>query len=110
VKRAAFRKPIIAGILLTPVCLLLATGSAGAGRGRYLYAKLLYPYAMISALVFDSLLIPSILFAVPQFPLYGALCGLAAAKGRVRMVGLGVIMMHALAVALCFLLLGSNFA
>jgi hypothetical protein len=104
------RKPIIIGVLLTPVGLLLAIGSGGAGHGDYFYAKLLYPYAMISALVFDSLVIPSLLLAVPQFPLYGALCGLAAAKGRRWMVGLGIIMMHALAVALCFLLLSSNFA
>ncbi|HZH30389.1 MAG TPA: hypothetical protein VEY11_06460 [Pyrinomonadaceae bacterium] len=109
-KHAAFAKLLIVGILLTPVCLLLATGSAGAGHGDYFYAKLLYPYAMISVLVFDSLLLPSILFAVPQFPLYGALCGLAAAKGHRWMVGLGIIMTHALAVALCFLLLSSNFA
>lgn len=106
----ASRKPLIIGVLLTPVCLLLAIGSGGAGHGDYFYAKLLYPYAMISALVFDSLVIPSILFAVPQFPLYGALCGLAAAKGRMWAVGLGIVMMHALAVALCFLLLSSNFA
>jgi len=96
--------------LLTPVCLLLAIGSAGAGHGDYLYAKLLYPYMMLSSLVFDSLVIPFILLAVPQFALYGALCGLAAAKGRTLTVGLAIIIMHALAVALCFLLLSSNFA
>ncbi|MCA1566138.1 MAG: hypothetical protein LC803_10975 [Acidobacteria bacterium] len=106
----AIRKSLIIGVLLTPVCLLLAIGSGGAGHGDYFYAKLLYPYAMLSALVFDSLVIPSILFAVPQFPLYGALCGLAAGKGQMWTVGLGIMMTHALAVALCFLLLSSNFA
>jgi hypothetical protein len=109
VKRAAFGKLFIIGILLTPVCLLLAIGSGGAGHGDYLYAKLLYPYTMLSAPVLDSLVAPSILFAVPQFPLYGALCGLAAAKGRALTVGLAIMIMHASAVALCFLLLGEIF-
>jgi hypothetical protein len=95
--------------LLTPVCLLLAIGSGGAGHGDYFHAKLLYPYMMLASLVFDSLAIPFILLAVPQFPLYGALCGLAAAKGRTWTVGLAIIIMHALAVALCFLLLSAIF-
>ena len=95
--------------MLTPVCLLLAIGSAGAGHGDYLYAKLLYPYMMLASLLFDSFAIPFILLAVPQFPLYGALCGLAAAKGRGLIAGLAIIIMHALAVALCFLLLSEIF-
>jgi len=108
--RATFGKTLVIGVLLTPVCLLLAVGSGGAGHGDYFYAKLLYPYAMLVALLFDSLVIPFILLAVPQFPLYGALCGLAAAKGLGLTAGLALIIMHALAVALCFLLAGSNFA
>ncbi len=91
------------------MCLLLAIGSGGAGHGNYLYAKLLYPYMMLASLPFDSLAIPFILFAIPQFPLYGALCGLADAKGRLLTVGLAIIIMHALAIALCFLLLSEIF-
>ncbi len=90
--------------------MLLAIGSGGGGHGDYFYAKLLYPYTMLSALVFDSFAIPFILLAVTQFPLYGALCGLAAAKGRTLTVGLAIIIMHALAVMLCFLLLSANFS
>jgi hypothetical protein len=100
-KGALIGKPLIIGVLLTPVCLLLAIGSGGAGHGDYFYAILLYPYTMLSALVFDSITIPFILFAVLQFPLYGALFGLAAAKERGLMAGLAIIIMHALAVALC---------
>ena len=96
--------------MLTPVCLLLAIGSGGGGHGDYFYAKLLYPYTMLVALVFDSLAIPFLLFAVLQFPLYGALCGRAAAKGRAWAAGLGIIIMHATAAALCFLLSSRNFA
>lgn len=92
------------------MCLLLAIGSAGAGHGDYLYAKLLYPYMMLASLLpFDSFAIPFILFAIPQFPLYGALCGLADAKGRLLMVGLAIIIMHASAIALCFLFLSEIF-
>lgn len=109
-KGAATGKFLIIGVLLTPVCLLLAIASGGAGHGDYFYAKLLYPYAMLSALIFDSLTIPFILFGVLQFPLYGAVCDLFAAKGRAWTVGAALIIMHALAVALCFLLPGSNFA
>ena len=109
-KGAPFGKPLIIGILLTPVCLLLAIGSGGAGHGDYFYAKLLYPYTMLSALVFDSIAIPLILFAVLQFPLYGALYGLAAAKGRAWAAGLAIIIMHATTAALCFLPPSLNFA
>ncbi|HEY9402260.1 MAG TPA: hypothetical protein VIQ24_06180 [Pyrinomonadaceae bacterium] len=103
-------KPLIIGALLTPVCLLLAIGSGGAGHGDYFYAMLLYPCTMLSALVFDSITIPFILFAVLQFPLYGALFGLAAAKGRGLIASLAIIIMHATAAALCFLLPSLNFA
>ncbi len=61
---AIFGKPLIIVILLTPVCLLLAIGSGGAGHGDHFYAKLLYPYTLLFVHVFDSMAIPSILSAV----------------------------------------------
>jgi len=53
------------GVLVTPLAALLALGSAGAGHGDYVFAKLLFPAFMLPPL---GLLI---WLALAQYPLYG---------------------------------------
>ncbi|MFO0962634.1 MAG: hypothetical protein U0625_06965 [Phycisphaerales bacterium] len=62
---------LLLGIIITPFALLLAVVSAGAGHGDYVLAKLLFPFTMLSSLVFRSITVPFILLAVVQFPFYG---------------------------------------
>jgi hypothetical protein len=108
-KIAAFWKPIIVGALLTPLCLLLAIGSGGAGHGNYFYAKLLYPYTMLPALGEGAIWLPAILFAVFQFPLYGLIYALAAKRRKQAIAAIVLVIAHAFAVVLCLQLANPNY-
>lgn len=109
-KIASFWKPIMAGALLTPVCLLLAIGSGGAGHGDYFYAKLLYPYTMLLALGEGTIWLPAILLAVFQFPLYGLIYSLAAKRRKQAIAAIVLVIAHALAVILCLQLADPNYS
>ena len=59
-RRRKFWVPMIASLIVTPVALLMGIGSAGAGHGDYLLAIILFPYTLLSTLVFDSITPPFI--------------------------------------------------
>ena len=63
--------PVIAGLIVTPFTLLLAIASAGAGHGDYFWAKVFYPYTMLSGIALKSITIPFMVVAVLQLPTYG---------------------------------------
>src|SRR5215472_14499995 len=86
------------GGLVTLLAALLAIASAGAGHGNYLFARVLFPYTMLlTRLTDDTVTLPLIVLGLAQFPLYGAVVGLAASTGRV-----GLTLAHLGAVVLCF--------
>lgn len=98
-----FWKPVIASLLATPVCLFLGLVSGGVGHGDYVLARILFPYTMLAALLFEEIAAPLILLAVVQFPLYGVILGTAAKRGRSGAALLVVLVVHALSAAACFL-------
>lgn len=106
----AFLLPLVLGLLLTPPLLLVAIASAGAGHGNYFWAKVLFPFTLLSVLVFDSITTPFIALAVIQFPCYGLILGKANVRGRLgRYAGL-LLLIHSLAVIACFVLANANFS
>lgn len=102
--------PIIAALILTPVALLLGIGSAGAGHGDYFWAKVLFPYTMLSAFLFGSITVPFILLAVAQFPLYGAGLGYARGGRQFALLAAALLLLHATAAAAVFSLAGEDFS
>ena len=66
---------------MTPICLLLALVSAGAGHGDYVLARVLYPYSLLLTRLTGSLSMPFVILAVAQFPAYGWLFGMARSRG-----------------------------
>jgi len=92
------------GVLVTPVAIVLALFSAGAGHGHYEFAKLFFPYSMLLTLsTHNTITAPLILLAFLQFPLYGAIIGLATWRKTVACaVGLVIVVFHAAAVERCF--------
>lgn len=85
--------------------------SAGAGHGNYFVAKILFPFTMLSTVIFDSIRVPFLFLAVAQFPLYGVILGVANRKAIfVTSAIIGLAIMHLLAVAACFLLIDENFS
>ena len=105
-----FWKPVLVSILLTPIFLFLGVVSAGAGHGNYLLAKILFPFTMLSTVAFNSITIPSMVFAVIQFPLYGVILGVSGERGRFRKIAALLAVTHALAVGICLLAVSDNFS
>lgn len=97
---------IILGFLVTPLFLFLAASSTGAGYGDYFFAQLLFPYTMLSALLFDSITGPFIVIAFIQYILYGCIIGVAFRSGRENGAVLVIGGIHSAAVILCFFTLG----
>jgi hypothetical protein len=109
-KASAISKPLVVSLIATPLFLFAAVASAGAGHGSYMLAKILFPFTMLSTLAFGSIIAPAIALAVLQFPFYGFILGTANVKGRFRTRPAVLLLIHILAVAACFILIGDNFS
>ncbi|HEX8735546.1 MAG TPA: hypothetical protein VF721_09500 [Pyrinomonadaceae bacterium] len=109
-KARGFWKPFIISLAAMPFCLFFGMASAGAGHSDYFFAKVLFPFTMLSVLVFNSITIPFFLLAVAQFPLYGIILGFANLKNKLRVSTIGLLLVHLLALAVCFLLTGERFS
>jgi hypothetical protein len=109
-KASAISKPLVVSLIATPLFLLAAVASAGAGHESYLLAKILFPFTMLSTLVFGSIIAPAIALAVFQFPFYGFILGKANVKGSFRTRAAVLLLIHILAVAACFILIRDNFS
>ena len=107
--KSKFWVPFGISLALTPVALLLGAGSAGAGHGDYLWAKLLFPMTMVSAILFKVITPPFILLAIVQYPAYGLILGRANSRGRLNHVLAALTATHVLFVALCFAAPRGNF-
>lgn len=96
------------GVIVTPIAFFLALLSSGAGHGHYEFARLFFPYTMLlTRLANDTITVPLIVLALVQFPLYGAVVGVAISKRPVaRLVGcvavLLIVVAHTTAVVKCF--------
>ena len=98
--------PLIVSVILTPVALVLGFLSAGSGHGNYLLAKIIFPYTMLSTVLFNSITSPFLLVAAAQLPMYGLILSLAD-KRRVVVYTLPVI--HILFASLCIFFIPEGF-
>ena len=91
--------PLFVSLLITPVCLLIAAISGGAGHGDYTAAIVMFPYAALFIVFFDRFPAATMIMAslaILQFPLYGAAMSIYARKKRMRMALVGVLCLHLL--------------
>ena len=109
-KTFGFWKPIIISLIVTPFALLLGIASAGAGHENYFWAKILFPYTMLSTFFFQSITIPFILLTIVQFPPYGFLLAVAGERKRLGPLGVVMAVVHILGVMLCLILPSENFS
>jgi hypothetical protein len=105
-KNARFWVPVAASVVVTPVLLLLAVGSAGVGHNKSepVLPHVLFPFPLLALkLLGDAgpLLLLVLLLWAAQYPLYGLVIGLAARRGRGLACAalLAVLVVHGLAVA-----------
>src|SRR5690242_17468490 len=90
--------PFLISLIVTPVALVLGMMSAGLGHGDYFLAKWLFPYTMLSTVLFGSITIPFLLLGIAQFPIYGFLVS-REKKPFETMMLLGLIHLVPVAVA-----------
>ena len=107
-KTFEFWPPIVVSLAVTPVALFVGLVSAGAGHGNYVAVKILFPYTMLSTVLFESINTPFVVLGLVQFPLYGLILGLAGQ--RFESVAKVLAIVHVLAVLLCFALVSKNFS
>ena len=110
VKSSEFWLPLGVSLLVTPFCLLIAIASAGAGHGSDALAKVLYPFTLLSTIMFGSITTPFLLLAAIQFIIYGLVFGLANVNGRFVPLVFLAIGLHIGGVIACFVLIGRNFS
>ncbi len=108
-KTFAFWLPIIISLIVTPFALLLSIGSAGGGHEDYFWAKIFFPYTMLSTFLFESITIPFIIIAIIQFPFYGLILAFATKKKNLGLLIILLGLVHFLASASSLFLLNETF-
>ncbi|MHC4341534.1 MAG: hypothetical protein ACYSX0_15150 [Planctomycetota bacterium] len=93
-------------LALTPFALIGAMISGGAGHGDYLWAKVFFPYSMLTIHAHGCIETPAIVMAVAQLPLYGLFLAWNAKwrPARLRKMAILLTALHAVAVLLCFVI------
>ena len=65
---------------------------------------------MLSTLYIGVISLPIVVLAIAQFPLYGAVIGIAGGRGKTFHVSAVIALVHLIAVVMCFVLLkGGSF-
>lgn len=105
-----FIPPFALMLVLTPFCLLVGFFSAGAGHGSYFFAKVLFPFTMISTVFYDEITLTFLVLGLIQFPMYGVFLGAMNRFGLKRSAIVALSILHLSATAACFLLIGENFS
>ncbi|MBN1787657.1 MAG: hypothetical protein JW806_04615 [Sedimentisphaerales bacterium] len=103
-------KILVGALLITPLVIVLALISAGAGHGSYFLCKLFFPYTMLSTHLYEVITTPFMFLAVIQIPLYGLLLSITNKKRTVVIIGVIIAFLHLVAVFLCFIILMPNFS
>jgi hypothetical protein len=95
--------PFYLSLIATPIGLFLAYITVGPmGHGSFSLAKFIFPYAALSLLVFENIW-PVLLLASIQFPIYGIILSIFSAKKSLDWIFLSLLILHILAVILCFM-------
>ncbi|MBD0326783.1 MAG: hypothetical protein ICV68_10140, partial [Pyrinomonadaceae bacterium] len=101
-KNAEFLKPIIISVVLTPLALYVSYVSI-VSRQDYFWAKVFFPYTMLSKPLLGALYVPALLLAVVQFPFYGVILAFAGERKKLGTVAIWLVVVHGLATALCLM-------
>lgn len=98
--------PLFVSLFVTPVCLFLAYITVGPmGHGSFFLPKILFPYASLSLLASDNIVLTLLLAAV-QFPLYGIMLSIASTNQALGTAFSILCIIHILAVILSFMYVG----
>ncbi len=102
----SFWPPFVVSLFITPFALFSGFESMIVGRGDHFMAKLLFPYTMLSRLIFGVIPVPFFIVGIFQFPVYGAILGWMNRRSDMRYALLSLTILHLGAALFCLLLVG----
>lgn len=100
-------KPFGLSLIATPFFLLAGLASGGAGHGDNMWAKILFPYTMLSTIFFHSITPVFIVVAFAQYPVYGFILSILNEN---KFVGIAIVAVHTVSAVLCIILIGESFS
>jgi hypothetical protein len=92
-------------IVFTPILFLLAFFTGGAGHGTYFFMKLIYPYTMLSILLFGSIKTTILFAGTFQYVFYGLILTHAESVNKLRVAAYTILIIHTISFVLCLVLL-----
>jgi hypothetical protein len=94
--------PIIVGIVLGVLLGFVSFLATAGGHGTYVPAALFFPAPLLLSIALNAISKPALFVAAAQWPLYGAVVGLAARRGYPREAIICLTVVHALLTMACF--------
>jgi hypothetical protein len=94
----------VGSLLLTPALIWVALLSAGGGHGDYVWAKVFFPFTILSTNIFRVVTPVFLGVGLVQTPLYGLILGVFAKSGRLLLASCWLLLVHISAVVACFVL------
>ncbi len=89
------------GSLFELPALAAAVLSSGAGHGHYTAARILFPVSMLLTLIYDTIGTISVVVALMQFPIYGAVLYWTKVR-KIYVLAVVLASLHVVAVIACF--------
>lgn len=75
----------------------------GGGHGTYVPAIMIFPFGLISFVLFDKLITPFVILAILQFPIYGLLVDYSISKGKKQIVVSSIFIAHIIVAIVIFI-------
>ncbi len=91
---------VIIGAVVTPITIVLAVISGGAGHGDYLWARVFFPLlTMVMLGGAGSFVVP---FVFAQYPFYGWYIGRCISKRRFVRLAVVLLLLQIIPMIICF--------
>lgn len=94
--------------LLTIPLLFVAILFMGGGHGTYIPAMALFPFGLISTILFDRITTPFVVLAIIQYPFYGFIIDKARQTNKGKVVLSIIIVVHIILAVLLISMRGEN--
>lgn len=82
--------------LLTIPLLVVVVLSMGAGHGSYLPAMFLFPFGLVSIVLFREITIPFVIIAILQYPVYGFVIDKVKNSEKYKWIAFLILFVHLL--------------
>jgi hypothetical protein len=94
--------------LLTLPLLIIAVYFADGGHGSYIPAMSLFPFGLLSTILFGRITTPFIVISIIQFPLYGLLIDKSVSVNKFKLILTIIALVHILLAAFIIMSTGES--